>query len=78
MTPGDFLLKTTRRSYEGKRLWLPGSVALTPAYLRPQARFGLWVNDRLRARGRARFLVPDWIATRTELLRLAVEARRRR
>jgi hypothetical protein len=78
MTPGDFLHKTTSKSYEGKRLWLPGSVALTPAYLRPQARLGLWVNDRLRTKGRARFLVPDGVAHRIALLRLAASTRRNR
>jgi hypothetical protein len=78
MGPSDFLRKTTRRNYEGKRLWLPGSVALTPAYLRPQARVGLWVNDRLRTRGRVRFLVPDRLAGRAALLRLALRTRRSR
>ena len=73
----DFLHKTTRRGYEGKRLWLPGSVALTPAYLRPQARFGLWVNERRRL-GRVGFFLPARAARRLQLAQLGLRTRRRR
>jgi FMN phosphatase YigB (HAD superfamily) len=71
----DFLHKTTKRGYEGKRLWLPGSVALTPAYLRPQARFGLWVNERRRL-GRIGFFLPARAAHRLRLAQLGLRIRR--
>jgi hypothetical protein len=74
----DFLRKTTDRGYEGKRLWLQGSVALTNARLRMPARAGLWFNDRLRSHGAARFLLPDRIAPRAQLLQQAVRTRRGR
>src|SRR5262249_34924122 len=74
----DFLHKTTKRGYEGKRLWLPGSVALTPAYLRPQARFGLWVNDRRRARNEGGSLLPARAAHRLRLAKLGLRTRRLR
>jgi len=72
----DFLHKTTRRTYEGKRLWLPASVALTPAYLRPQARLGLWVNER-RRRGRLGFFLTARAARRLQLAKLGLRTRRR-
>ena len=72
----DFLHKTTRRTYEGKRLWLPASVALTPAYLRPQARLGLWVNER-RRRGRLAFFLTARAARRLQLAKLGLRTRRR-
>jgi len=71
----DFLHKTTRRGYEGKRLWLPGSVALTPAYLRPQARLGLWINERRRL-GRIGFFLPARAARRLQLAQLGWRTRR--
>jgi FMN phosphatase YigB (HAD superfamily) len=71
----DFLHKTTRRTYEGKRLWLPASVALTPAYLRPPAKFGLWVNQRRRL-GRVGFFLPKRVAHRLKLAQLGLQTRR--
>jgi len=71
----DFLHKTTRRTYEGKRLWLPGSVALTPAYLRPQAKLGLWVNERRRL-GRVGFFLPKRVRHRLKLAQLGLQTRR--
>jgi len=71
----DFLHKTTRRGYEGKRLWLPASVALTPAYLRPQARFGLWINERRRL-GRVGFFLTRRTARRLGLAKLRLRIRR--
>ncbi|MBV9096577.1 MAG: hypothetical protein JO079_00845 [Frankiaceae bacterium] len=71
----DFLHKTTKRTYEGKRLWLPGSVALTPAYLRPQAKLGLWVNERRRL-GRVGFFLPKRIRHRLKLAQLGLQTRR--
>lgn len=72
----DFVRKSTDRGYEGRRLWLQGSVALTGAGLRPPARAGLWAADRLRRTGAARFAVPDRALPRAHLLVQAVRARR--
>jgi len=73
--PRDFLHKATRQTYEGKRLWPPGSAALTPAYLRPPARFGLWVNERRRL-GRVGFFLPARVAHRLRLAQLGIRTRR--
>lgn len=74
---GDFVGKA-RKSYEGKRMWLSGSVQLSPRSIRPAARAGLWVNDRRRAPGGITAFVPPRWGRRLRLLGLAVRSRSER
>jgi hypothetical protein len=70
----DFIGKAGR-GYEGKRLWLSGSVQISPPGIRPFARAGLWINEgRQLQEGPAAFLPAKW-RRRAHLLRLAAQTR---
>jgi hypothetical protein len=72
---GDFIGKA-RRSYEGRRLWMAGSVMLSPRVVRPAARAGLWFNAVNRSEAGFRSAVPAKWRNRARLLDLAARSRR--
>lgn len=71
----DFAGKA-RSSYQGKRLWLEGSVALSSPWLRPPARAGLWLaEERRRAGEKGRRPGASRWRDRIAVARLAVRTR---
>jgi hypothetical protein len=77
ITLGDFLGKA-RPSYEGRRVWLQGSVMLSHPMLRPAARAGLWLNERRRSSPGLTSLMPAQLRQRARLLAIAARSRTQR
>lgn len=79
ITIKDFVGKS-RSSYEGKRLWMPASVLLSPPGVRPLARTGLWINAQRQKRRRGEDLLSprarDRVTILNSVVRFRMEARR--
>jgi FMN phosphatase YigB (HAD superfamily) len=58
ITVSDFFGKA-HRSYEGRRMWMSGSVMLSSRSVRPAARVGLWLNDVRRSEEGMRSALPS-------------------
>lgn len=77
ITARDFIGKA-RSAYEGKRLWLQGSVMISRPSLRPAARIGLWFNDRRRSGDGAAGFVSPQLRRRARLITIAAQCRAKR